>query len=105
MISVGEVSSDNNIFDESSGNFWFTSCPNSAVETHNNEFVSLSDSITPSGKPSSAEIANSSESGGAEDGDKIFNTSIFVSSDASSSFETFESFATCFTISKVSVPE
>ena len=105
MFSGGEVSSDNNISGGSSGNSSWTSCYRSAVETSDNIPVSLSDSKASSGEPSRAEFANGSESGGTEDGDKIFNTSVSVSSNASSSFEASESSATCSALSKVSVSE
>ena len=105
MFSGREESSDNNISGGSSGNSSWTSCYRSAVETSDNIPVSLSDSKASSGEPSRAEFANGSESGGTEDGDKIFNTSISVSSDTSSCFEASESSATCSALPKVSVSE
>ena len=59
IFSGGEIFSDNNISGGSSGDFSCTSLDLSAVETLDNVFVSLSDSIASSYEISGAEIADS----------------------------------------------
>ena len=108
IFSGGEIFSDNNISGGSSGNFSCTSLDVSAVETLDNVFVSSSDSITSSYKPSGAEIADSGVLNGTDLGDKIFDAStfvIFVSLDASGLSAASKSSATCFALSNIFVFE
>ena len=108
IFSGGEIFSDNNISDGSSGNSSCTSLDMLAVETFDSVFVSLSDSITSSYEPSGAEFADGGELCGTDLGDKISNTSvfvIFVSLDASGLSAASESSATCFALSDIFVFE
>ena len=108
IFSGGEIFSDNNISGGSSGDFSCTSLDLSAVETLDNVFVSLSDSIASSYEISGAEIADSGVLNGTDLGDKIFDTSvfvIFVSSDALGLSAASESSATCFALSNIFVFE